>query len=214
VKTNILVVNDIPDCGFSYGRPFQRFGKITDNMKLLDSDPDSIRCAVFTGGSDVSPDLYGHKNLASGNNPRRDTIEKDVCEKLNNLGIFKFGICRGSQFLCVMAGGTLVQDMRHKPRHTIRELKTDKVIEVNSLHHQMQVPPFDAEVIAVADPKHSPYYIYDDQYEPGFKPEHEYEVVYYPDIKALGAQYHPEMMDEESEGWLYYQELIERFIPQ
>lgn len=205
---NILVINDIGDCGASYGKPFQDFGKVTTDVRLIDNDPESILAAVFTGGSDVTPSYYGHKNLDSHCRPDRDQQEKELFDKLNNLGIFKFGICRGAQFLCAMAGGTLVQDMRHKSSHPIRELKTDRIIQVNSLHHQMQVPPPNAEVIAVADPKMSPHYVYG---EPGFQPKHEYEIVYYPAIKALGVQYHPEIM--RGEGWDYYQELIEHYMP-
>jgi len=221
MKKNILVVNSGWMDHLYYGRPFNRFGNVTDELALIDRNPESIRCAVFTGGSDVDPSMYGHKKLPlTGSDIKRDHHEKAVFDKLLKNDIPMFGICRGSQFLCAMAGGTLVQHMFHPSRHDLRilrdgreELSGDeqRVIAVNSTHHQMQVPPEGAEVIAVAEPRMSYTYDYAGE-KPDFKPEYEYEVVYYPNIKALGAQYHPEVMPEESEGFLYYQELLEHFM--
>mgnify|MGYP003418074309 CR=1 FL=1 len=206
----VLVINDGADLGSSYGRPFADFGKITGDMSLIEKDPESILCAVFTGGSDINPSLYGHKNLNSWINESRDIFEKKCFDKLSALKIPLFGICRGSQFLCAMAGGKIVQHLdNHGGYHEVRVLKNDRRVKVNSTHHQMQVPPVDAEVIAVCDPRRSERYVFD---EPDFTPEYEYEIVYYPNIKALSAQYHPESMPKDSEGWKYYQELIEEYI--
>ena len=72
----VLVINDGADLGSSYGRPFADFGKITGDMSLIEKDPESILCAVFTGGSDINPSLYGHKNLNSWINESRDIFEK------------------------------------------------------------------------------------------------------------------------------------------
>jgi GMP synthase-like glutamine amidotransferase len=75
----------------------------------------------------------------------------------------------------------------------------------------MQLPPKDAEVIAWASPRLSTRYLGEDGEH--LTPEYEYEVVYYPNIRALGAQYHPEIMNPSSDGWKYFQELIEEYLP-
>lgn len=210
----ILVVNDYGDMGSSYGRPFTDFATVTTNMRILKEDPESILAAVFTGGADVDPSIYGHERyVGSFCQIDRDIMEQKVFKELVKLGIPLFGICRGSQFLCAMAGGTLVQhlDKHGGVMHTMRILDEDRVITVNSTHHQMQVPPEGANVIGVAEPRRSDRYIYNGNKD-GFVPDYEYEVVHYPNINALGAQYHPESMNEESEGWTYYQSLIERHL--
>ena len=38
------------------------------------------------------------------------------------------------------------------------------------------------------------------------------EVIFWPDTKSLAVQYHPEWMEEESEGWKYFQELLNKYI--
>ena len=209
----ILVVNDVADCGRSYGYPFRDFAPCTNDLNLIHEDPDSILAAVFTGGSDVDPSLYGHsKYLGTFSDLRRDLQEQTICKRLIRLGVPLFGICRGSQFLCVMAGGTLVQHLNHHGGvlHDMLILGEDRTVEVNSTHHQMQVPPSDAVVIGVAEPRLSKQYIYDGRV--GFNPDYEYEVVCYPSINALGAQYHPEVMSNKSDGWNYYRELIKKHL--
>ena len=119
---------------------------------------------LFTGGGDVSPDLYGEET---------GPFRIDVCEKrdaaegllfaevVDRAGKPAFGICRGAQLINVMLGGTLYQDLpgqfggsvgiRHRqeppynaPSHKalltaggpIRGLLGADTINVNSTHHQ------------------------------------------------------------------------------
>ncbi len=211
-KNKILVVNDIADCGAKYSTPFHSWGQISNDPELIEKSPDSILCAVFCGGSDVDPSIYGHRKFPrTYSSPHRDIQEKKIFTKLKLLNIPLFGICRGAQFLCTMAGGGLVQHLDgHNSSHLIK-LNDGREVYVNSIHHQMQLPPEDAEIIGVCSPKKSNSYVYDkEKYTKEI--EEEYEIVYYPNIKALGVQYHPEIMDNNSDGWNYYQELIEKYL--
>jgi len=207
-KKFVLVVNDMCDLGYSYGLPFVSFGKLTTDIKILDESPEDVALVVFTGGADVSPSLYNHEKLPNTwNNPERDEHEVKVFNKVKALGIPMFGICRGSQFLCVMAGGTLVQHVNnHGGQHDMRT-HDGRLLKVNSTHHQMQFPPKGAKLLAWCEPPRSSVY-------EGFSgtPEHENECVYYPNIKAIGAQYHPEAMKEHTDGFKYCVELADLLI--
>lgn len=116
---------------------------------------------LFTGGHDVSPDIYGEKPLEGF---------VDICEKRDEMEtvVLKYaieadkpilGICRGIQFINAFLGGSLYQDIpvqypsgvtHHqmppydRPAHKVtvikdsplyHSLKTDK-LSVNSYHHQ------------------------------------------------------------------------------
>ena len=101
---------------------------------------------LFTGGHDVSPELYGEKPLEGvGSCKMRDDMEKIVL----NMAIEKnkpvLGICRGIQFINAALGGTLYQDLP-----TQLSSKTD--------HHQ--TPPYDVPVHSVEIKKDSPLYGY------------------------------------------------------
>lgn len=207
----VLVVGSYPQVDSSYYRPFKAYGPQTSDISLLDSEPDCIRLAVFTGGEDVNPSLYNEeRNSRTYDCIERDNFEKSVFDKLVQLNIPLFGICRGAQFLCVMAGGKLCQHLdNHSGYHDI-ETHDGRYVQVNSTHHQMQLPPKNAEVIAWAHPSRSKRYLGGGS--TAMFPEKEYEIVYYPGIKALATQYHPESMATSSEGWTYYQELIAKYL--
>lgn len=207
----VLVVNDIADCGASYYEPFQPFGERTTDVELLDRSPEEVALVVFTGGHDVTPALYGEEaNPKTGNSPQRDAHEKKIFERARELNKPIAGICRGSQFICAMSGGKLVQHITH--HGGLHNLLTDdgRRIQVTSTHHQMQLPPQEAEAIAWADPKRSTCY----EGPPGveYEPDKEHDVVWYPHTNALGMQYHPEYMARKSEGFLFSQELVRRFF--
>lgn len=116
---------------------------------------------LFTGGQDVSPDLYQEELL--GENVitcrERDQMEAIVLREALGTGKPVLGICRGIQFINVYFGGTLYQDLplqhpsevdhnqhiaSHIPIHEVRVLKDSPLYEllrtnflpVNSYHHQ------------------------------------------------------------------------------
>lgn len=96
---------------------------------------------VFTGGEDVDPSIYNEpRGKFTSSNLERDKIEKIVFDKAKKLKIPMLGICRGSQFLCVMNGGRLVQHQENP--NSIHPIKTDKygTIKITSTHHQAAFP--------------------------------------------------------------------------
>lgn len=106
---------------------------------LSKEPPDMI---YFDGGSDVSPSYYGEKNNGMSNcNPERDAFESEIFRLYKNTFTRFAGICRGSQFLNVMFGGTLHQDLpqSHPYYHHVQNLDLPfipEMIKVNSTHHQ------------------------------------------------------------------------------
>lgn len=102
---------------------------------------------LFDGGSDVSPSLYSEKkHPTTYNNELRDMYEQNIFLKYKNTPTKFLGICRGSQFLNVMMGGNLYQNLadynkQHWEYHDIEIiLPINKIIPqvtaVNSTHHQ------------------------------------------------------------------------------
>lgn len=194
-----------------YYEPFQKFGEYTSDRDIL-KYPENVALVLFTGGEDVSPELYNHiPSRLTYCSAQRDKYEVDVFNEVLKLKLPMTGVCRGSQFLCVMAGGTLFQHVTgHGGTHKCR-IYDGRVIEMSSTHHQMQNPPKDAQILAWAEPKLSNVYIgsNDEQLDP---PEYEYECVHYPNINAVGMQYHPEMMSVNSNGFKFASELIDSFL--
>lgn len=62
-----------------------------DNINLV---PDLV---VFTGGTDVNPELYEEKRIRTTGRPdtKRDKFEEQVFAQAKFLNIPMFGICRG-----------------------------------------------------------------------------------------------------------------------
>lgn len=205
-EKKIVVVNDGSFLGDSYYQPFQKFAP-AGPTSLLETNPEEILCVVFTGGSDVHPSLYGEEvNRRTYANIARDNEDRKYFEIAKKHGIPMVGICRGSQFLCVMNGGRLVQHMdNHGGFHMIKT-KDGKTLQVNSTHHQMAWPNEEAIPIAWSAPNRSPHY----EGATGVKltPDREYEAVLYPQTNSLGIQWHPEMLPDDSEGYLFAEELI------
>ena len=109
----------------------------------LVSDIKDADIVLFTGGEDVTPAYYGcEPHPTTYNNPKRDAYEKEIFDQVSDNQLV-VGICRGSQWCCVMNGGLLIQDCdNHAIRYThpITELSTNRIYEVTSTHHQMQYP--------------------------------------------------------------------------
>jgi gamma-glutamyl-gamma-aminobutyrate hydrolase PuuD len=204
----VLVVNDWRDMGGSYYKPFTKFGAYSTRPSDMDSPDVEVKLVVFTGGADITPELYGIKNTGLSHNMAiRDIHEVGVFMRALKKGLPMFGICRGAQLLCVMAGGKMVQHLDgHHGSHRIKTYD-GRMIGVNSSHHQMVLPPDDARVLAWAEPALSKVY------KPyATAPRYEYECMYYPALNAVGVQYHPELLSEDHEGLQYTVELAEKLI--
>lgn len=151
---------------------------------------------VFTGGSDVNPQLYGQTTHPYTHfSSVRD--QQDIQCYLRNLRKMKIGICRGAQFLHVMNGGTLFQDVNNHAlrKHHLLECKsTGQSWAVTSTHHQMMAP--DAGVV-VGIAKETTYVDKHERYEVVRDTiPYDVEVVFHP--KAFCFQPHPEFYGEVS----------------
>ncbi len=116
----------------------------------------------FTGGEDVSPDLYGERPLAKTFfSAQRDMFDTAAYmrAKTRFKGEFEkpcVGICRGAQFLNVMNQGKMWQDVDwHTASHHIWDPSILKRIFVTSTHHQQMIPHADAELVAYCAISHS-----------------------------------------------------------
>lgn len=105
---------------------------------LLEAD-----LVVFTGGHDVSPELYGEPTIPGTScSPQRDANETEIFDLCREFKVPMLGICRGAQFLTVMSGGSLWQDVDGHANgpHDMVVKATGDVIKVTSTHHQMMHP--------------------------------------------------------------------------
>ena len=100
---------------------------------------------LFTGGHDVSPELYNEKPLDGMVSccMKRDKMESYILKKAIQIDKPILGICRGIQFINAALGGTLYQD-----------LPTQYETEIE--HHQN--PPYDVPIHKVNVIMNSPLY--------------------------------------------------------
>lgn len=112
---------------------------------------------LLLGGEDIDPAMYGEDNTESEdiNTPRDESAIAMVKAYIKAEKGSVFGICRGMQVIAVATGYKMIQDIKsdlpeteiHHPYndHLIRLLPgsylsrafgAQKVIEVNSIHHQ------------------------------------------------------------------------------
>lgn len=169
---------------------------------------------LFTGGEDITPSYYGDDTHPSTYyNIYRDQIEVAMFKRAIELDKPILGICRGSQLSCVMAGGKLVQDQNNPSFKHIIKTYNNVELTMSSTHHQAQhpfnLPSEDYKVLAWSEGLIT-------RRENGSQEEMETpkdcEIVYYPKIKTLAIQGHPEMIPEETETIKWCRELLLDFI--
>lgn len=194
----------------------ENYGKWIDGYEVAGSIEEAD-IVVFTGGEDVQSELYGEKpHHLTYSNPRRDKVEIELFNKAKDLGKLIVSICRGSQFMTVMAGGKLVQHVNNHAIGGTHEIITvnGQKMQVTSTHHQMMYPfnmkDEDYEILAFASPRLSDVYFKNNVMVYG-NIEYEPEVVWYNKIKALAIQLHPEYMDKDSDVVLWLNKLIKYY---
>lgn len=170
---------------------------------------------IIHGGADISPTIYNQKptkyTQATEELSKRDKIELSLMKKAIEKGIFIYGICRGAQLACCLAGGSLIQHViNHQYTHTIQTINAK--LETNSAHHQMMnLTNTEHKVIAWAPKNYSGVYITDNgAMDIDFEPE----IVFFPKIKALAVQGHPEWLLPTSKLVKLCNNLIEEYYVQ
>ena len=180
----------------------------------LTSDITQADLVQFTGGEDVSPFLYGQPvHPTTGSSPRRDLVESGYYAWAKRRNIPMAGICRGGQFLNVMNGGAMYQDVDSHAihgTHEVHDIITDKMHAVTSTHHQMMKPGIAGKLIAYGD-KASNVIDYNGEEFINRGEMNSVEVVYYAPTKSLCFQPHPEFHGADTTR-NYYFELIERYL--
>jgi putative glutamine amidotransferase len=85
---------------------------------------------VFSGGIDIDPSLYNasasYANAPAAFNTVRDSFEKDLYHAAVAHHLPILGICRGMQFINVLHGGSLRQDLGHDGNAIHRAVPADK----------------------------------------------------------------------------------------
>ena len=155
-------------------------------------NPKDADVIQFTGGADVSPQLYGEAlHPTSQCNLARDDREKEIYDKWRGKKHLA-GICRGGQFLNVMAGGSMYQHHSGHPSLHEAWVYADMLkVLVSSTHHQIMRPAREGIVLMGAAEGVLAERMNGDAIvrEP---PEYETEAVHYPDLGVLCFQPHPE----------------------
>ncbi len=173
---------------------------------------------IIWGGGDIHPSQYGRSNRGSNvySVPsERDIEEERMMREAIKIGLPIVGVCRGAQLACAIAGGILVQHVTGHEREHLITTTSGKRILSSSLHHQLMypwdVPKFD--VLAQATPSRSKVYEgLTDHEELVAAYEPEPEVIWFPTIKALAIQGHPEFMEPKCDFNLYTRGLIDEYL--
>ena len=191
------------------------FDKIFTKHKNLTMGFEGVDAVVLWGGEDIHPSYYNEKphpkNQARGGGPsHRDKFEWKVMTYCYMEGIPIIGVCRGAQFLCAFAGGSLIQHV--DGHHSNHDVNTDdgQKFQVTSCHHQMMYPyDVNHKLLAWSSTKRST--VYEDQNSAQIKAmdiAKEPEIVLFPDVRGLAIQGHPEWASEDTEFVKYVNGLV------
>lgn len=140
----------------------------TVDEEALEAQLEAVDGLLFTGGGDINPLLLGEEpspKLGSIN-AERDRAELLLCRMAYNRCLPMFGICRGLQIIVAALGGRLLQDIsdkqaikhsqnaeRYVATHTVRLTETDKILRVNSFHHQVAASAGDRLKVTAYSPE-------------------------------------------------------------
>lgn len=195
------------------------FASLFDQVLEYPNEIKKDDVVLFEGGTDVNPEMYGQQRGLHTQHPDydRDLREKVFFLKAQKAGAACLGICRGSQFLTVMCGGKLIQDVTgHCGSHNMSVWEDDPpVIRVTSTHHQMcypfDLPKEDYEIIGYAIPHLSKHYLNGNNKEE-VEPPVEPEIIWYPKKRSLAIQGHPEYMGKDEPFPVYCRNLVKKYI--
>lgn len=192
MQKKFLVLNSIGGMTF-YGVPSVTLSRDIEHAQQQIIDQKNIGVLLLEGGADIHPSIYGEPvtySYVGAHMSDRDERELALLETALAYHVPVFGICRGHQLLAAFFGGKLYQDLYHDaatnhdsyhpiiPGGVLAHFFDTEHTYVNSLHHQAVcvVPPDGIEVAVAND---------------GIN-----EAIYYPENRAFGVQWHPELMGD------------------
>jgi gamma-glutamyl-gamma-aminobutyrate hydrolase PuuD len=185
---------------------------LQEGVKVVE-DIEDADIVQFTGGEDVSPVLYG-ETLHPGAYVNSDRDKRDYDAFLEARALEKkiVGICRGGQFLNVVCGGKMYQDVDGHAtgeQHIMYDELSGTQFPVTSTHHQMMIPGKGAQVLAYAS-EATYYESMKDENIVRYVPKRgmDVEVVWYPGHNALCFQPHPEYVDRAHPCRKYFFDLV------
>lgn len=188
----------------------------TSNMKGVDA-------FILWGGTDIHPSLYDAKPSLRSGAPHTPS-PRDIWEwkalkycKANDIPVI--GVCRGAQLMCAFAGGKLFQHVNgHSQDHLVHTIE-GQTFQVTSSHHQMlDLHGTEHELLAWSNQRSSTYqgedsytpkHIVDDVVKGTFKDP---EIVYFPGMRGLAIQGHPEWAERDSAFVKYCLEAVEFYL--
>jgi gamma-glutamyl-gamma-aminobutyrate hydrolase PuuD len=186
--------------------------EISDDIQTAD-------LVLFEGGEDVTPLIYGEPiGKHTSFNTKRDVKEVEIFAHALQLGKPILGVCRGSQLVCALSGGKLVQHQKNPSHiHNIYINDGESIIPLTSTHHQAQYPfgLKDDEYKILAYTKDLCEYHLDGR-DKELNPPKEVEICYYPKTNALAIQPHPEFLWDDRENYKdtfeYLHDIFNKFI--
>mgnify|MGYP001590733606 CR=1 FL=1 len=189
----------------------------TNGRNFEDPDEELVKLAdfiCFTGGADISPEIYRHKkHLRTGNDPQRDLYEITMYNLAKSHNKPCVGVCRGAQLLNCLSGGIMYQHVEGHANngHNIYTVDS-QVIFSSSTHHQMMFPSQDGILIAWGDQQQlREYYLPLKRAFISVIGEKDPEIVYYPNSKCLCVQGHPEYPGY-GKFTAYFQQLLKEYM--
>lgn len=182
-----------------------------------------LRGLLLVEGEDVEPIHYrasqANWKYLEKIDPRKDKIEMLLLRKAIGERLPVLGICRGSQLLNVVCGGTLYGDVRKEKQHGLRHIDYQhydtyrhpiRILENTPLHRwygrtALNVNSYHHQGVRELAPRFRPM---------AFAPDQLVEAYWDPKAPFLvGLQFHPERMAEEPEAakriWNSFAEAIE-----
>lgn len=218
-----MLTTPAPDVIYSVGMTvFHPFNDWWPKARLITvSNPEQIHedengIMVLWGGEDIHPSLYGHNNAGSRVQPRasnRDIFETKCYNRAIRKSVPTIGVCRGAQLSCALIGGVLIQDVEgHEQGQHMIDTWDEKRMWTSSVHHQMMFPKPDSfKLVAWASPSKSKYYQMDNM--PWDPLDVEPEILYFPEVKTLAIQGHPEYHGPHEPFNKYIRDIIENGLP-
>ena len=184
-------------------------GAFPNYLKALDAlgaeacriRPEDCDALLLPGGGDIDPAVYGQENRGSkGIDLERDKRETEIFRLFLSQERPILGVCRGSQVINVLLGGTLHQ---HIPGHRDPD-------NINFLHGSHTVDPLLIRLYGERFPINSTHHQAVDRLGEGLKAvqwadDGTIEAIRHDSLPIFGVQWHPERLREPTDGWRLFE---------